>query len=347
MFNNSHQRSTHALCHRGTWPSPAPLHAMPSTLALRSFHAPQCHAMPLRPVNAVPYRRAEALSVPDINDGQKISKKHQSAQGVCHTYVYWGETPGMDGITPTAVRTSSHFPDTFTAVPTQFLAKLWASPGFLFARYGPVFCPLCTPSLPCARSFAWLAAAHATCGYRQHVACGILENQQWRARRDSMQQCHTSARASFHKPSRGAGGWLAVLGCKGSEGIALMRGTGVREARGGTRLTPVPTNPHPSTSADPELVFVLSRVRMPPLSSRRQATPRAQQSPDLQGMAQIQTPSFRELERPPRPLFTLPLWCGGGDFGGNQLRVGNFAFQMGRKISHTNSRGFREMGPCG
>ena len=33
--------------------------------------------------------------------------------------------------------------------------------------------------------------------------------------------------------------------------------------------------------------------------------------------------------------------------GGSQLRVGNFAFQIGREISHTKPRGFRKIGPCG
>ena len=37
----------------------------------------------------------------------------------------------------------------------------------------------------------------------------------------------------------------------------------------------------------------------------------------------------------------------GEDFGGIQFHVGNFAFQIGREISHTNSRSFHEISTCG
>ena len=37
----------------------------------------------------------------------------------------------------------------------------------------------------------------------------------------------------------------------------------------------------------------------------------------------------------------------GGDFGGSQRRVRNFAFQSGREISHTKPRVFRETGTRG
>ena len=39
----------------------------------------------------------------------------------------------------------------------------------------------------------------------------------------------------------------------------------------------------------------------------------------------------------------LDLQGAGGDFGGTQFRVGNFAFQMGREISRTKSKGFLEV----
>ena len=42
-------------------------------------------------------------------------------------------------------------------------------------------------------------------------------------------------------------------------------------------------------------------------------------------------------------MWALPQGAGGGGFEVSHLRVGNFAFQMGRKISHAKSRGFRKI----